>query len=276
MSQICPGGLCSAPGEVHVTTPVGDTISGSFVDVFASAATQAGTCPAADMVDYAPTTVLPADASITCYAANSDRTAYSVYDTCAAFPQMSGSYSGSYANVSAHSPHAVPVPSPSPIAHRPSPITHPHPRRPYPIAHLPSLSPSPSIAIPTPSHPPPVSHQFYARVTNATSGIYAVRTSGTNQILDGCPNGGTHPCGMSASTSYTFELAVAGCGLSCPNALPWMGVDVDPASLRGCDGSIAVRTRTPSGLLRNPRAIAAYTDEAATPPPATVRRWLIG
>ena len=54
---------------------------------------------------------------------------------------------------------------------------------------------------------------FYARVVNATSGLYTVRTTGTDMILNPCGSSmrSTHPCGMSQFMSYTFELAVAGC-----------------------------------------------------------------
>ena len=78
MSQICTsdgsGGWtdCSAPGQVEITAPNGDITTGPFTDVFfASANNYGGTCPAADITNNAPTSVLPSDASITCYAANS-------------------------------------------------------------------------------------------------------------------------------------------------------------------------------------------------------------
>lgn len=97
MGEICPGGECSAPGTVEITKPDGTSITGSFVDVFPSSASRAGTCPAADMMANGPTNVVPSDAAITCYAANppspsAQQSTYALANTCDAFPHATNAY----------------------------------------------------------------------------------------------------------------------------------------------------------------------------------------
>ena len=101
-----------------------------------------GICPDEDIRSNCPSSVIPVDASISCYAshnqfdANNIQTTYPIVgEMCLAFPSTSGSYSRSKT-------------------------------------------------------------QYYAEVTNATSGTYRVKTSGTDDKLDPCGStrGQKFPC----------------------------------------------------------------------------------
>eukprot|EP00930_Biecheleria_cincta_P028672 TRINITY_DN19_c0_g1_i1.p1 TRINITY_DN19_c0_g1~~TRINITY_DN19_c0_g1_i1.p1 ORF type:complete len:1132 (+),score=130.20 TRINITY_DN19_c0_g1_i1:39-3434(+) len=59
----------------------------------------------------------------------------------------------------------------------------------------------------------------YAVVDNAVSGTYTLSTSGTDMNFSPCAgvsNG--YPCKMSSTSSFSFELSVAGCGRKCAAA----------------------------------------------------------
>ena len=185
-----------SPGQVEITKPDGSVIIGAFSSLCGGGAAVKSNrdgsvaCPAADLTTNCPTSVLPADSYISCYAANapgtyagSTPTTYVVADTCEAFPESTGNYAKNLA-------------------------------------------------------------QYYATVTGAVSGEYTVRTTGTDDKLNPCPTQGeSHPCGMSSSKSYAFELAVAGCGASCPSELPALPTHVVQSSLTGCGAPCRLGTR---------------------------------
>ena len=97
-----PGG--SAPGEVHITTPAGNTITGSFSNICTSTATKSGTCPAPDIKAQCPAEVVPSDAMMTCYTSDGSTNdagipqTQTVSNTCDAFPQSSGNYAINLSN----------------------------------------------------------------------------------------------------------------------------------------------------------------------------------
>ena len=102
----------SVPGSVHITTPEGTDFSGAFVSscsnggAMTSHSSGSPHCPEGDLFANCPTSVLPADAALTCYAAHADGdyigstpTTYVVQDSCEAFPEISGNYAHFYAVV---------------------------------------------------------------------------------------------------------------------------------------------------------------------------------
>jgi hypothetical protein len=99
----------SVPGSVHITTPTGSMLTGSFNSYCSNGgaitSSRGGTpaCPAADLHANCGSGVLPSDGQVTCYAAHSSwtgstQTTYVVADSCEAFPVTSGSYATNYAN----------------------------------------------------------------------------------------------------------------------------------------------------------------------------------